>query len=426
MSVLRSLFGKRDLDTLLREADALFDEGRFGDAKLAYDRLADRTRKEQPGKLGHVEARTDTCCDELALARANEAIRLARDGARDLAKEELRHALETARSDDAKRKVRGHIDSVERAEAQAEARDDVRSVAPLSDEEQLMLITSSWEPAQASELERHGEPLLEALLATERGDGARAMTLLAPLRDATPDATYLWLEIGRAELARGALAEAEAALRTFLKRLGDDDHEGGRLLAHRELARIAHERGDRDAAVAELEACAEAMEDDPRPYLDLGNYLRLIERPREAIEVLELCAGLFPDGAVEWPVTLELGLACAAAGEDARAISLLEGVLTMLLGQGHDEVPPIAGAALAKLHEKAGNLARAADLYRMLGAGSDTAQRAHYHEEASRLLDVLGLTDEAARLRERVRLDAAPAGAERARNDAVDTAKTSV
>jgi hypothetical protein len=59
--------------------------------------------------------------------------------------------------------------------------------------------------------------------------------------------------------------------------------------------------------------------------------------------------------------------------------------------------------ALAKLHEGANNTARAADLYRTLTRGSDVENHARYHLEAARLLDVLKLTDEADRMRERAR-----------------------
>jgi len=406
--VLRNLFRKKDLAELTSEADALFAEQRFGDAKLAYDRAAERAGKDKHGSCEALEARASECCDRLALKRAHEAEELFASGQDELAKEELKHALDTARSSAVQEQVR----EVERRLEGKEVAAAVQEAAPLSDEEHLMLLTSSWEPHQAAELEAYGEPLLEAALAIERGDGEAATKALHELLASAPTASYLWLELGRAQLVRAALDEAEQALRTFLTRIGPEEGGAARLLAHRELARIAHERGDREAAIGELEAAAEALSDDPRPLLDLGNYLRLIDRPREAVEVLELCAAAFGDNEVEWPVTMELGLACAAAGDDARAITLLEGVLEALLAKRHTDLPPPAVVALARLHERADNLARAADLYRNLTQGSDVENHGRYHLEAARLLDVLKLTDEAARMRERARaLGAQPAPA---------------
>jgi tetratricopeptide (TPR) repeat protein len=439
--VLRNLFRKKDLAELTSEAEALFAEQRFGEAKLAYDRAAERAHKDKHASHEALEARASECCDRLALKRAHEAEELFASGQDELARDELRHALDTARSAAVLEQVR----DVERRHEGRDAVAQAQEAAPLSDEEHLMLLTSTWEPLQAAELETYGEPLLEAILAIERGLGEQAVATLRTLLERSPSASYLWLELGRAHLSSlrsraeaggtrdeeaapraphaasapaqpstssPALDQADRALRTFLSRIGPEEGGAARLLAHRELARIAHERGDREAAVLELEAASEALSDDPRPLLDLGNYLRLIERPREAVEVLELCAAAFGDNEVEWPVTMELGLACAAAGDDERATRLLEGVLEALLAKGHVDLPPTAVVALAKLHEAHGNAARAADLYRALTRGSDADNHARYHLEAARLLDVLKLTDEAARMRERARaLGGLPASA---------------
>lgn len=395
--MFRDLFRKRPLSELMAEADALFEQARYGEAKLSYDRIADRARKESVELSQKADTRAEECCDRLALARSEEALRLHRDGQHELAREELKHALETARGDAAKSLVHERLLSLE----EPERAEDEQVALPLGDEELLMLVSGAWEPLQAAELERHGEPLQEALIALERGNAEQALPLLESLLAKDPNASYLWLELARAQLQLQAIAPAERSLRTFLERIAPDEGGSARLLAHRELARLAHERGARDEAIAELEAASEALSDDPRPLLDLGNYLRLIERPSEAIEVLELCVGLFPEGKVEWPVTMELGLACAAAGESARAVSVLEGMLQELLAKGHLDLPPPAALALAKLHEQQGNLGRAADLYRTLAQHAEVTQRALYLREAARILTVLGLTDEAARLSER-------------------------
>lgn len=393
--MLKNLFKKQSLDELEREAAAHFEAGAFSEAKRAYDRLAERA-KHEPAVRAAAEARADRCCDALAEARAKEAERLHKAGERELGRDELQHALDIARDAALKARLEALALSFEQREKQ---RPEEPAAAPLSDEERLMLITSGWDEAQSEELEGYGDALLEALLAIEREDGAAASALLAELVAAHPKARYLYLEVARAYLAQKALDQAEEALRTFVDRLGPEGGGTPRLVAHRELARMAHERGARDAAVAELEAAAAALSDDPRAFLDLGNYLRAIERPKEAIEVLALCEAMFPEGKVEWPVTLELGLAHADAGDDARGVTLLEAVVQQLLQKGERDLPPVAAVALARLHERGGNHARAADLFRLLTTGSDVDNHARYHLEAARLLDVLELTDEAARMR---------------------------
>jgi len=323
---------------------------------------------------------------------------LVRDGHLDLAREELKHAVETARGEPALVRARAAQTALEQRDAVEQASEPPPE---LSDEEHLTLIGGAWEPLQAEELEGYGDPLSRALLALEKGDGARALADLQALARRSEQASYLWLELARAQLVCGQHAEAETSLRKFLSRIGPEEGGSARVSAHRELARLCHERGNHEAAIAEFEACAEALEDDPRPLLDLGNYLRIIKRPREAIEVLQMCGALFKDAPVEWPVMLELGLSCADAGESKRAIDALENVIQTLVARGHHDLPPPAAVALAKLHEEAGNLARAADLYGALAQGEDHAQHALYHREAARLLEQLGLSEEARRMRER-------------------------
>lgn len=392
------LFRKKPLSEVEAEAEALFSQGQIGEAKLAFDRLEERARKEGAAEVAQRAAeRAAACCDGIARARIAEAKRMAELGQLEVAREELEHALQTAVSE----AVREEVLACQRSLEQDDALEQAQEAAPLSEEERLTLISGSWEPLQAKELESYGEPLMQALLAIDDGRGDDALRLLESVLERAKEPSYLWLEIARARALTGNTEGAAEALRTFVSRIGPEEGGAARLAAHRELARLAHERGDHEAAIAELEACAAALEDDPRPYLDLGNYLRVIKRPREAIEVLELCAGMFAGGTVEWPVTMELGLACADAGETDRAVQALEQVIEQLASRGHYDFPPAPVMVLAKLHEERGNLTRAADLYRALAEGSDVAQHALYHREAARLLEALGLAEEARRMRAR-------------------------
>ena len=62
------------------------------------------------------------------------------------------------------------------------------------------------------------------------------------------------------------------------------------------------------------------------------------------------------------------------------------------------DFPPTTATTLAKLYEADGRLDRAADLYRALSQGSDRDRHALYHYEAGRLLEALGLDEEARRM----------------------------
>jgi len=402
--MLGKLFRKKTLAELKNEAEALYAEGKLGEAKLAYDRLEARAEKEDAALAAEARDHATKCCDELAAARIVEATELHKRGLLDLAREELKHALDTARSP-------AMLERVHEAGRALERRDAVQhatKVAELSDDERVALIAGSWEPLQAEELERYGEPLMQAILELDRERGPEAVKILESILTTAKEPSYLYLELGRARLVAQDLEGGERDLMTFLSRIGPEEGGTARLLAHRELVRLAHERGDRESALSQLEAAAEALDPDPRPYLDLGAYLRMLGRPAEAVEVLEQCAALFENERVEWPVLMELGLAYAEAGTTSKGIDALESVIEQVTQRGQRDLPPAAVVALAKLHEKEGNLARAADLYRALTEGSDGENHGLYHREAARLLGALGLADEARRMNERAAAIEAP------------------
>ncbi len=391
------LFRKRDLAELTARAEALYDAARLGEAKLAYDDLEARAAKQDPALSARAAERSVVCCDRLAEGRIRQAADLEARGLLELAREELGHALDTARSPAMMEQVHAAARALERRDAVQQA----APVAELSEEQRIALIAGAWEPLQADELERYGEPLLQAILALDEERGADAVAILEALVTSAREPSYLFLELGRARLVAGDLEGGERDLMAFLSRIGPEGGGTPRLLAHRELVRLAHERGDRESALSQLEAAAEALDPDPRPYLDLGSYLRLLARPAEAVEVLEQCAALFEHERVEWPVLMELGLAYAESGADERAVSALEEVIEQVTQRGQRDLPPAATVSLAQLHEKRGNLARSADLYSALTEGSDGANHARYHREAGRLLTAIGLADDARRMHER-------------------------
>src|SRR5687768_17303834 len=115
--MLGRLFGKKPLNELEADARRLFESGAFGDAKLAYDRLEARAAREQPELAKAAAERVTECCDKLADNRVREALDLASHGHLELAREELKHALETARTDDATARVREAQSKIEQRDA---------------------------------------------------------------------------------------------------------------------------------------------------------------------------------------------------------------------------------------------------------------------------------------------------------------------
>ncbi len=396
MSLLKRIFGGRSFDDLWAEADSLLEAGRFGQAKLTYEKALDRAKDAPEDVVAAVREQIAACCDGIA----RERIRLGREYLEahepDLAREELEGAADTAVSEEVAGEARRLLDGMEARDAVTRAEE-----VEVGDEEKLAAMAGSWEDAQDEEYGAYGEELDRALLDMYDERYAEAREKLEALVAEADGPRYLWLEVGRARLLSGDLAAGEEALRTFLDALEPDEGGGARLSARRELAGLADERGDEAGAIRELSAAVEELEDDPRPLIALGHYLRTHGHAAEAVEVLESAIDVMGESSPEWRVLQELGLACADAGEDERAIDLLESVLKILTARRHYDFPPDTVVPLARLHEKHGQTERAADLFRSLTRGSDRKNHLAYHREAARLLAGLGLGDEARRMLQR-------------------------
>ena len=76
MSFLRKLFGG-DPDTHRRNADALFERGSFGEAKLAYEKARDALPDHRRAEREPLTERIDACRDGIA-----RAVYVARTGQR--------------------------------------------------------------------------------------------------------------------------------------------------------------------------------------------------------------------------------------------------------------------------------------------------------------------------------------------------------
>jgi tetratricopeptide (TPR) repeat protein len=406
MSLLGKLFGRKTATEEKTRADALFDRGEHGDAKLAYERALDACTPADAALLEPCRARVIECCDRIARSRIAESERLAREGADDLAVNELEHAQQTARSPELLAEIEKRIEQLVRQEAREHAIADQRE---LDDEERYDLIAGSFELEQADEYAAAGDDVRHALLALHSGDHAAALPLLEQAAKDAASPRYLWLEVGRARLLCGDVPGGRGALEAFLSKLAPEEGGDARLSAHIELAAIAHEAGDVEGAIAQHQAALEALPDDPRPYLALARYLRKAEMPEEALEVLEGALGALDTDKPVLAIIIEQGLAQAENGDDGAAIERLEKAVSMLTAQQHRDLPPELATKLAELQERAGNKGRALDLFALLAEGSDVANRMTYHRQMGRLLTELGHGTEARRALQRA-LELAPEG----------------
>jgi tetratricopeptide (TPR) repeat protein len=405
MSLLGKLFGRKSAAEEKVRADGLFERGEHGDAKLAYERAIDAATDAEAGLCDVCRARVIECCDAIARKRVAEAERLAKQGAEELALSELEHALQTAKSEALLAEIEQKMEALVRKEAREHAIADQRE---LDDDERFELIAGSFEAEQYAEYAEGGDGVRRALLALSTGDGATALPLLEEAAKQAKSPCYLWLEVGRARLLCGDTPGGRGAIEAFLSKLEPEEGGDARLSAHIELAGIIHEAGDVEGAIAQYQAALEALPDDPRPYLALARFLRRVELPEEALEILSSALTALDADKPVLAIVIEQGLAHAQAGDAPAAIEKLEKAVSMLTAMQHRDLPPELATKLAELHERGGNKGRALDLYALLADGSDVVNRGSYLRHMGRLLAELSHPTEAKRALQRA-LELAPA-----------------
>jgi tetratricopeptide (TPR) repeat protein len=393
MSFFNRWFGAGSAEAERKDADAHFAAGRFYEARQAFERLLER-RDASAADRSYAEAGIVRCQDELAAGRIAEAERLIGEGQTELARGELQTAIDTARSPAMIERARRRLDTADRRTVRQRV-----EVVELGDEERWALIAGNWEDAQIEEYDGYGEAFRTALLAMAKGDAATAGPLLEGIaKEHGEDAVYLWLEVARARSRLEKHDNARIALKRFLKRVPDEDRSEARVEAYAYLAQLADRNDDEEGALEHLNKAIEAMPDDPRPFVNLGAYLRAKGHAAEAIDVLDAGIGLMDEDRPAPMALQELGLARRDAGRDDEAIETLERVIRIYVARASiDDFPPSTAVPLAELHEKNGNLARAADLWAALTRTKDEANLLKYHREAARVLGLLGERREARR-----------------------------
>lgn len=389
MSLFKKFFSG-DPEGLEKKADGLYAAGEYGPAKLAYEKALAASPESARAALAD---KVQRCTNGIARQRIDEAKAYLAQGSIELAEQELEGALEVAIDEAVRDEAQALLDGLEAKEAQEQA-----TSPEMTDEERVALLMGQWHEAQADEYDGYGDALLDALLAmhNEQLDDARAQ-LEALVADA-PEPRYLWLEVGRARLLTEDLTGGKDALQRFLGAVDDDEGGETKLAANLALARLADEAGEFEEAMGYFEGAVHALPEDYRPYLAMGAFLRDKGHGAEALEVLRTSLELSKTAGTDWRLLEELGLASEQAGKTDDARSFLEQVVEFFTNHQVTDFPPTTATTLAKLYEASGRLDRAADMYRALSQGSDKEKHALYHYEAGRLLQALGLADEARRM----------------------------
>jgi tetratricopeptide (TPR) repeat protein len=445
MAFWKKLFGKSFEESVAAGED-LLAAGRAGEARLELEQALARSKGEPEARIEHVRGKIAEARDLLVKEYIEDGKAFASNGQLDNAQECFQSAKEIAVGDVAKAEIQLLIDGLDAQDAR-EAFDETDE---MTETERFQVLSGAWEDERADELESYGEEFRKAFLELHAGEAERAAATMAEILEENPGAVYLHLELGLALRTAGRVHDAVTHIQTFLslvEELGDqseDDDEDeedeeeeddagsepvtpeAQVQAHVTLAEIFLELDDAAARAAEPEAIEDAETAEPEakrrrpdrsgkehgkkstdysasaerelralldllpeqssPYVHLGAFLRKAGRLDESLEVLE--AGQPHLGSLRPDMRLvrELGLTHRALGNVEAAMAALKAVVEYSAATSDFDFDPSAAVPLAELHEEKGELARAADLYRHLAAGSHAAGHFSYNRNAGRLL----------------------------------------
>ncbi len=396
MSLLRKLMGGT-FESNREKGEALFEEGQFGEARLAFERALARAKAVSPDEIKAVEERSGQCRLALAQAQIAEADRQLAQGDMAMAFDLLEEAKEIC---DAREIMEAVVDRQKRYESE-DARRLVEEGEDVSEEELMAIIAGTWTESQAEEYAALPEAFREAILSSHDKDHERAKALFEQVLSRTDlpvTPCYAWLELARERLALEDNEGAIESLDSFVTQVDEsdddtfeDDESRDRLVLALNLKAEALSRLERfDEAKETLLYTTRISKEDHNTFLVLGVFLRGREEYETAVKALNRAVELMGQMQPDFRVIRELGFTYLAMGKKDEAKESLGAVVEHLASRGeHDQFDPETTVALARLHEDKGDLREAADLFRHLAVGYDTKNHFMYNLEAARLLKSL-------------------------------------
>jgi tetratricopeptide (TPR) repeat protein len=388
MSFLKKLFGGTFEDHFA-EGKRLFANQSFGPAKLSLDRAISKAKDANSAAAKEARALLSQCRRLLAEAKLVQADEAAASGDMEGAIALLQDAEEICEEDAVVEAVRERFKSFEAMDT----RRLVEEVGRVDDDELLTIIAGTWTDDQADEYAALPEELRGALLADHDGRheaAAEAFEQIIARADLKVAPRYLYFEAGKSLLGCKRYDDAVEMLDRFFAATKDDAASlETRLWAHDMKAAAFSATKRFDEAEKELLKATETAPENHTVFLNLGVYLRRLEKFEQSVRVLERSRELMGQMHPDFAVIRELGFTYLAMGKKDEAADCLGAVIEHQASRGeHSQFDPATAGALAALYEEKRDFQKAADLFRHLAVGFDTENYFIYNMQAARLLQL--------------------------------------
>ncbi len=366
----------------LKDADSLFDNKEYGEAKLTYQRALKKQKDVPSSEIEHIKKRVEQCSFYLAEARVDNSKKYFNSGDIETAFTMLDDALDI--SSDPQIKIL--VDETKKTfEIQTE-KEVEESSHEMSDDDILAVISGTWTFNQAEEYASMPEIFMQGLIYAHDNKIDDSIKCILSAIEQKPNALLPRLELAKLFTLIKKYDEAEENIKLFLNK-AHDDHVDERVAAYTLMAQLYIEKKDFKEAEAALMSAYKAAPDNHASLLNLGLFLREqkeYKRSKTTLKnALDIMGSLHPD----MRVPRELGLTCLAMGDKKEAKDYLASCIEYWNSTGeHDKYDPEVALPLASLYEEEGELEKACNLFRHLCTGYDNRNFFHYNIESARLL----------------------------------------
>ncbi len=386
MSFLKAIFGKT-FDEYLAEGKHLFAEGRYGLAKLSLDRALDKSKGVDASAIEAIKTMILDCKRHLATAKIAEADEAAQSHDMESATKLLQDALEICDETSISTKVTERIKQYEAMDA----RRLVEEEDQIDDDELLTIIAGTWSDDQAEEYSKLPEEFHDALLADHDGkhdEAAEIFKTIIAQKNLSIELKYLYFETGKALTAASKNLEALEMFDLFFAASNKTGASSEIILAAHDMKAEALAATERwEEAEEELRKAAKDAPSNHRVFLKLGVFLRNRKKPEQSLKMLEKARELMGQMHPDFSVIRELGFTYLVMEKKDEAAECFSSIIEHLASKGeHSQFDPITAVTLASLQEEKGQYQKAADLYRHLAVGYDTANYFVYNYQAAKLL----------------------------------------
>jgi tetratricopeptide (TPR) repeat protein len=289
------LFGGKSSDEAEKKADALFEAGEFGLAKMEYENVLEKWKKDAQGSEALEERLKEKLCktkEILARKRTQEGLEIMDSEYYEAAEESFRLALELTEDPDLIEELRGLLEEIGQCSGEKEAvpifdtgaskKEGPERAIPEPTENEYFAALCSGLPEQVRrEFYQYGMSFRQGYLALNEGNFELAAEKLLQAMEENPGASFITIELATAYLNLERYQEARVLAERFL-RAHPDSPQGYHIICE-----VLWALQEFDKALELLDTCPNILAESLPVLLLRGETLLKAQRLEESEHLYE-------------------------------------------------------------------------------------------------------------------------------------------